>query len=811
MKLLLHYLKFDFLRWRWMVLALWGLVLVHTGLFAGAEAAHFSPPEPAGAEGPDLIGDAAVWVSYGVMGWAVLGLLVVAGSDSRVRRRTWLMTRAGSRGVWIAGRVSFVLAGLVLPLALGYAAMPLAAGFDAGTVLHSFWLALKVAAPVAMALWLWVWARPHPGGLLLGLALSGSAALTIHMMEWQLPREWFAMPPSWLLMTILLCLPAVLCLRAAGKPEKRAVRCSCPAGLLLPLLAMAGGAASHALRRAFPGPLERAVSTGAGSEWVVRPIGGETDEGQGFSAEGFHYPQWPDGEPAVESLEILASSWRRKSGGEWSAWSPAYGGIFLSRRRDVIDVNWSPYDAGKLSGEEHLEVRMKVLATLEAWDEIELPPADHIKTRGHGWVYERRLFARQSAVSERGRLARGLGIDELRVMSGRLYSTWSPPVLRARLKDNHPGKDYAERHWDSDWLSRVGSNYPQTAQAPVRIILGREEQCVRTVRVTSLRKVNPVKDVQPEPVKATEPEPSPPREPDPEPFHGHLATLVWPPDLVLPLPDDSAAPQAATYYIHWLKGRRKLPDPEKMPAFIAKWWPACLEIATLSPLRRDNALVQALAAGFPDEHRGELLRRFHEATWLAPVIEQRGWQEEVKSVILERIRSDKSRMDDSTVEDLMPLCRALRDPVFHDWMRRCFTLDVPTVLYWESMPDLAAELPERLYEGRRGFPWKVRQWEALLTGGQPKFLNDLLYNLKQRSWRTEKAAYYLERSVLDAESRPPPPSGLAVREDGELRYYQPRPVSPEFLKWFEGLSADDFTFDRAKRRFVRKPSAPKAP
>jgi hypothetical protein len=812
MRLLLHYLKFDFLRWRWLVLALWGLVLLHTGLFAWAEAAHVSPPEPGSVETPDMIGDVAAWVAHGALGWAALVLLLLAGSDSPVRRRTWLMTRAGSRGVRFTSRLGFVMGGIVLPLVVGYTAMPLAAGFDTGTVLHVFWLALQVAAPPAVALWLWIRAWPHPGGLLLGLALAGSVWAAAFGLELNLPREWFAMPPSWLVMKVLLSLPALLCLRAAGKPDRRAARYSCLAGMLLPMLAVAGGAASYALRRFFPGPLERAVSTSGGDEWVVRPIGQDSDEGQGFACEGFHYPQWPDGEPAVDSLEILASSWRRMSGGDWSAWAPAYGGVYPKRRSNDLYVTWSPSKTGGLSGDEHLELRLKVLVTLEARDEVELPPGDAIKARGHGWVYGRYLYSPQSMARERGRVAPGVGIEGIRVTGGPLYSSWFPHGRWRKLKYVLPGKDYSERPWDSAWLDPRSGDFQKVEQAPVRITQVREEQCVRTVRVTSLRKTFP--RPEPELPKEKPRAPSPPPPPDPEPFRGHLSTFVWQPGSTLPVPDASAPEREATYYIHWLKGRKELSEPEKMPAFIAKWWSQCLEIAVLNPLHRDNALVQALVAGFPDEHRSELLRRFPGATWLAPVIEQRGWQEEVKSVVLERIRSGKSRMDDSTVNDLMPLCRALRDPVFHDWMRRHFTLDVPTVLYWESMPDLAAELPERLDEARREFPWKVKQWEALVTGGQPKFLNDLLHNLtanRSDNWRQIHAAYYLERSVLDADGRPPPPSGLVVGKEGKLRYYQPRPVSQEFMKWFEGLSADDFTFDRAKRRFVRKLSTPKAP
>ena len=161
--------------------------------------------------------------------------------------------------------------------------------------------------------------------------------------------------------------------------------------------------------------------------------------------------------------------------------------------------------------------------------------------------------------------------------------------------------------------------------------------------------------------------------------------------------------------------------------------------------------------------------------------------------------------------DLLPLCRAFRDPVFHEWMRKAFEMDVPTVLYWESMPDLAAELPPLLARAQR-HGWRTyEEFQALLTGGQSEMLTRLLRDVNSGGPGITRAAGFLELSVLDAAGNPPPPTGLERSPDDELRSYDQPPVSPAFRQWCAGLTADDFTFDRSQRRFVRKPSTPPPP
>jgi len=190
------------------------------------------------------------------------------------------------------------------------------------------------------------------------------------------------------------------------------------------------------------------------------------------------------------------------------------------------------------------------------------------------------------------------------------------------------------------------------------------------------------------------------------------------------------------------------------------------------------------------------------------VVLGRGWQAEALPVVLAAVRR-KSRIE----EELLPLCRSFRDPAFHEWMRRDFTLDVPTVLYWESMPDLAAELPARLEK-----EWERRAYSipkaraALAVAGYPPVLSQLLKDLgRKETYSRPEVAALLARSVRDAMGNPPAPTGLKLKPNGEPEDWPRQEVSPEFLNWFAGLTEKDFTFDRAQRRFIRQPSAPQAP
>ena len=100
MKQVLHYLKFDFLRWRWLVVTLWGLVALHSVLFLVAELR--DKPEwvdwrARGWRSESLFFETTVGVANGTLLWAAALVFLAGAADSPVRRRTWLLTRAGDR------------------------------------------------------------------------------------------------------------------------------------------------------------------------------------------------------------------------------------------------------------------------------------------------------------------------------------------------------------------------------------------------------------------------------------------------------------------------------------------------------------------------------------------------------------------------------------------------------------------------------------------------------------------------------------------------------------------------------------------
>lgn len=808
MKLLLHHLKYDFLRWRWLVAALWALVVLHAGVFTTAEM--IERPEWADQYGRTMRvwGEIAPWLAHGALGWAVVLVVLTGAADSPVRGRTWLLTRAGDRRVRVAARMGFVLAGLVLPLALGYAVMYMAAGFDAGTVGHSLWLALRYAVPVALALWLWMRAWPHVPGLILGLLMTCSVSAAAYAMGMRLPAEWFALLPSWPVMVGCLSLPVLVCLRAAGKKGRRAAGHGMVAGLLLPVLWWAGGAVSHGLRRAFPGPLERALFAGSGEEWTLPPAPESVPGNEVFLEGGVPWLNWSrevePHAPTVWNVQVLAASWQRAGESAWSQWRTAGGSV--AQDKDGRLQCWVNFDREGLSGVENLRMRLRVLVVIRAQEALDLPQQPDIAARGHGWTYSRRTVPDAAAprVRERGRVALGMGLSYMMAYRTPRSSTgWGPGTGAYDRGAGLYGFHFENRAWHHIWQGSNDEEARLFAAAPTRLVFSRGEECVRTLVIPSLRVV--VRQAEPE----TAPVPRVPQvEPPPElePFRGYTRSVVWPARADRPVPPLGGSAHEAAYYIHWLKQQRKLPAAEDIAPLVRAWWSPCVEIAVREELPPESALLRALVAGWPEEQRGEILQRLRAAPWLASVVEARGWLAEAKPIVLDMLRREKRPSG-----ALLPLCRAFRDPVFHEWMRKDFQLDAPTVIYWESMPDLAPELPARLAQASPRAHMAIEQAEALLTAGDKRLLRELLKVLVDQTSSQKITAGYLERWVLDAEGNPPPATGLVRDENGRLSNHPQRRVPPEFLQWFAGLTADDFTFDRTKRRFVRIPSTPPPP
>jgi hypothetical protein len=823
MKLLLHYLKFDFLRWRWIVVALWGLVLLHTAAFLVAEL--LEKPEDASwqlsnkahlwGEPERVLAYITGWLAGAAVVWAAMLTVLAGAADSPVRGRTWLLTRAGSRRVRVAARLTFVFLTIVLPLVLGYSAMPAISGFDGGTVRLSFGLALKMLVPAVLALWLWVRVWPHPLGLVLGVCMTLSLWGVTLFFELHWPVEWDAIRPSWVVLLVCLTLPALVCLRAAGKQPRDAAVYAWGAGALLPLMLVTAKAASHGLRTAFPGPLERKVFAEAGEEWTLEPTADSQPKQERYRSVGvpFPYLEWSGSSdpltPSIVEVNILAASWQRVGTQEWSAWRRATGKILPDKDQEGLSLSSFVFDREDLAGEEHLSFRLRVIASLLEKEIAATTDEAEFSTRGAGWTYERRMrnLTPGPVVIERGGVAPGSGVDWLNVRRTRESSSGFSPVfqpVRGGLKRGFP---FSNRHWQYDHLfgARTAADVERIAAAPTTMIVFRREDCVRTLRLTSvhLSFEEPPAEVKPQP---RDPQPAPVK-PATEPFNGREGTRVWPPRSSLTIPAVTAERHEVMYFIHWLKTQHQSRPDGNVAPLVQAYAPQFMEIAALDRLAKGSSLLQALTDGLVEEQRDALLALVPNAPWLVEVVEKRDWQAEARPFVLEAVR--RARKIEPA---LAALCRSYRDPAFHEWMRKDFTFDLPTVLYWESMPDLAAELPAHLdQQSRDWYRLSEEGHEILLQRGNLSYLRKLLTAVNSRYGGHPMAAQRLEKMVLDTDGNPPPSAGIVLKAGGGVDQTKTHKLAPEFRRWFEGLTEKNFRFDPEKHRFVRQSSNPTPP
>ena len=178
---------------------------------------------------------------------------------------------------------------------------------------------------------------------------------------------------------------------------------------------------------------------------------------------------------------------------------------------------------------------------------------------------------------------------------------------------------------------------------------------------------------------------------------------------------------------------------------------------------------------------------------------KRGWEAEAKPFVLQLVQG-AGRIP----TPLESLCRSYRDPAFHPAMRRRFTADVPTVRYWESMPDLAAKLPEQLAHVRdylmspqyQGHPLEDTL-DALLYTGDAASLELLLRLMTDGStWDGWPAAVFV-RQVRDSD-------GNALN----FRAGEPK-EQIKLQSWIGDSTAAEYVFQPERRCFVRKPKSPK--
>jgi hypothetical protein len=208
-----------------------------------------------------------------------------------------------------------------------------------------------------------------------------------------------------------------------------------------------------------------------------------------------------------------------------------------------------------------------------------------------------------------------------------------------------------------------------------------------------------------------------------------------------------------------------------------------LEAVVQRGVQKGAVVSQFLTGGVPEERREELLRRIPESVLLAGVALARGWDEEAKPYILELVRNS------GAIEDrLWPAIRNYRDPAFHEYVRAAFEPKLQNVRYWQSMPDLAPELPQRLAVEReriRGAndPQIVDadRLQGMLSTGDTVALDVLL-----RCFRNNKNGHYWPEDYL-------------------RRWVHAAPSDDKQLAGFVGEStAADYEWQAARGYFVKR-------
>lgn len=128
MKLLLHYLRYEWVRWRKLLAVLWLIILVTVWLVL-----RISRMESGGIAFSYL--EIAVQTSLSIAGFCFLAVVIlVSAADSPVCGRGWLMTRPTRRGMLMLTRGAFLFFCAALPMVAGYAVVIAILEFNRTTV-----------------------------------------------------------------------------------------------------------------------------------------------------------------------------------------------------------------------------------------------------------------------------------------------------------------------------------------------------------------------------------------------------------------------------------------------------------------------------------------------------------------------------------------------------------------------------------------------------------------------------------------------------------------------------------------------------
>jgi hypothetical protein len=782
MKLIRHYFKYDFLRWRALFIALWALAAVYVGL-TGIVAGATTYDEHLLHLGRAI--ETLLWL----LCFMSLALSVIIGrADSPVMPKSWQRTRPRFGRALLWARSLLLVSAVVLPLVLTHGLTVRLMNFPMSTVLSEM---LRCSGLIAVWVFAWTcigWVKTSLPGLILGL-VTGFASVA-------LASSFQSLTPAG---TARISSPAAVGLGALivfswclfGRKPRTArqwVLQGYATGFLLVLLPWSILLISKAVKspesnveasqaEALPGPIQTLNRT------LVMKRRANWD-----------YIEMPWDAKLVGLLgHAQRMSWRRK-GDTWSAWIPVrweMAGANQAAYTMILEQSALP----KLDEGEEVELRWAVRTLINQTKTELLSLRTGEELRGDGWNFVVTELPPQDGKfrwSGVGRSLPGEASWNLREVFGgseRLKEQFDVPSENWHCSI-HTGQ-LSLPCFNLNFMERYGYAVRGVPIRPERLLVtmlaaGETQDLITTLTNVRLRRENANPAVTPRAVPIKQPVPLPLRTPRP-----------WSEFQLLAVPGPTASEVAVADY---LQGLSRLPDGSPdwkkwtraqqlaLNALVPQWWPLFIEVAKkhpgggagLPPLgvawNATTAVKLALAEGTPESRRDEFLAQIPAIPTLALLAARRGWQAEAKPYILQ-----VAQREHPLPTDWPALLRSYRDPRFHPALRREFVADVPSIRYWESMPDLAPELPTRLAAARAALLQETdleesRPLWALVESGdavafelmlkQSRFNRSLGSNFTENLRRTVRAADGESLSALDVPN-------LSLSDDPADYHYNP--------------------------------------
>lgn len=192
MKLVLHYLRFDWQRWRMLLQSLWGLLALHTWMvwMGHVDLSNMQSTLQWDSDVPRTWQNAAAICRGCVVLCAAMLCLFAGSADSPARGRTWQRTRPGRGWKLAAGHGNFVFMVVVVPLTVSYAASLAILRFNGPTIVDESLQMLGFASAAAAMLMLWAVMSPSIAGMVIGAGAAAGAGAICYLLGVRVPNAW---------------------------------------------------------------------------------------------------------------------------------------------------------------------------------------------------------------------------------------------------------------------------------------------------------------------------------------------------------------------------------------------------------------------------------------------------------------------------------------------------------------------------------------------------------------------------------------------------------------------------------------------